>query len=70
MDLKGSKEQETGEKMHNEELNDLYSPRNVIQVIKQRTKVCMGGVANMSEENTGFGCGKLKERDHIKHFHV
>jgi hypothetical protein len=47
-----------GKKMHNEKLKDFYSPLNIIQVIKPRTKGCMGCVANMGEENTGFWCGK------------
>ena len=70
MDLKGRKEHKTEKKMYNEALNDIYSPINIIQVIKSRKKGCMGCVVNMGEEKTGFWCGKLKERDHMKYFHV
>jgi hypothetical protein len=33
-------------KLHNEELNDLYSPSNTIRVIKTRIR-CAGHVARM-----------------------
>jgi hypothetical protein len=42
------KEEVTGEwrKLHNEELNDLNSPSNIIQVIRSRRMRCVGHVAH------------------------
>jgi hypothetical protein len=41
----------TGElrKLHDEELNDLYSTPNIVQVIKTRKMRCAGHVAHMKE---------------------
>ena len=36
--------------MHNEELNDLYSSSNIVQVIKSRRMRWAGHVARVSEE--------------------
>ena len=36
-------------KLHNEELNDLYSSPNIVQVIKSRRMRWMGHVARMGE---------------------
>ena len=36
--------------MHNEELNDLYSPPNIVWVIKSRRMGWAGHVARMGEE--------------------
>ena len=57
----------TGEwrKLHNEELNDLYSSPNIVWVIKSRRMrlaghvPCTGGRGEMC---TGFWRGNLKER--------
>jgi len=54
------------EKLHKEELNDLYSSPIIFRVIKSRRMrwvghaACMGG----GEAYTGFWWGNLKERDH------
>jgi hypothetical protein len=49
----GSKRDEvTGEwrKLHNEELNDLYSLLNIVRVVKSRRTRWAGNVARMGEE--------------------
>ena len=42
----------TGEwrRLHNEELNDLYSSPNIVRVIKSRSMIWAGHVAHMGEE--------------------
>jgi hypothetical protein len=58
----------TGEwrKLHNEELNDLYSSPDTLRVIKSRRMRRAGHVARMGmgEACTGFWWGNLKESDH------
>jgi hypothetical protein len=59
----------TGErrKQHNEELNDLYSPRSIVSVIKSRRMRWAGHVANMRERRgvNRVWWGNLSERDHL-----
>jgi hypothetical protein len=57
----------TGEwrKLHNEELNDLYSPPNIIRVIKSRRMRWVGHVARMGEKRGVYRCN-LSERDHLE----
>ena len=40
--------------MHNEELNDLYSSPNIVQVIKSRRMRWAGHVARMGEERVVY----------------
>jgi len=58
----------TGEwrKLHNEELNDLYSSPNIVRVIKSRRMRWAGHVARMGEERVCIGScwGNRKEEDH------
>ena len=58
----------TGEwrKLHNDELNDLYSSPNIVRVIKSMRMGWVGHVARM-EEGRGVHkvlVGNLRERDH------
>jgi hypothetical protein len=48
-------------KLHNEELNDLYSSPNIIRMIKSRRMRWPGHVAHMGkgELHTGFWWGNL-----------
>ena len=46
-------------KLHNEELNELYSSPNIVWVIKSRRMRWAGHVARMG----GFWWGNLRERD-------
>jgi hypothetical protein len=50
------RDEATGEwrRLHNEELNDLYSPPNIIRVIKSRRMRWAGHVASMGEKKDGY----------------
>jgi hypothetical protein len=58
----------TGEwrKLHNEELNDLYSLPNIVRVVKSRQMRCAGHVARMGENRGVYRCwwGSLRESCH------
>jgi len=59
----------TGEcrKLHNEELNDVYSLPNIVRVIKPRRMKWVGHVARLWREvYTGFRWGNLRERDQME----
>jgi hypothetical protein len=43
------------EKLHNEELHDLYSLPNIVRVVKSRRMRWAGHVARMREERGGHG---------------
>jgi len=46
----------TGEwrRLHNEELNDLYSSRNIVRVINSRRMIWAGHVARMGKERGAY----------------
>ena len=54
-------------KLHNEELNSLYSSPNIVRVIKLRRMRWAGHVAvwRKGEVCTRFWWGNLRERDHL-----
>ena len=54
-------------KLHNEELNDLYSSPIIVWVIKSKRMRWVGHVARMGTEQayTGFWWGNLREREHL-----
>ena len=53
-------------RLHNEELNGLYSSFNIVRVIKSRRMIWAGHVARMGEEGGCIGsCWEnRRERDH------
>ena len=53
-------------RLHNEELNDLYSSPNIVRVIKSRRMRWVGHVARMGEERGCIGSwwGNQREGDH------
>ena len=44
-------------RLHNEDLNDLYSSPNIVRMIKSRRMRWAGHVARMSEERVCIGTG-------------
>jgi hypothetical protein len=58
----------TGEwrKLHNEELNDLYSSTNIVRAMKSRRIRWAGHLAHMEESRGVYRCGNLTERDHLE----
>jgi hypothetical protein len=54
--------------LHNEELNDLYFSPSIVRAIKSRRVRWAGKVARMGrgQEQTGFGWGYPRKRDHLE----
>jgi len=63
LDLGGTRE---WRRLHNEELNDLYSSPNIVRVIKSRGMRWAGHVARIGEETGVYRVlvGNRRERDH------
>jgi hypothetical protein len=63
------RDEATGEwrRLHNEELNDLYSSPNIIRVIKSTRMRWAGHIARRGkrEVHTGFWLGDLRAGDHL-----
>jgi hypothetical protein len=63
------RDEATGEwrRLHNEELNDVYSSPNIIRVIKSRRMRWAGQVARMGEKRGAcrIWWGDLREGDHL-----
>jgi hypothetical protein len=55
-------------KLHNEELNDLYSSRNIFRVIRSRRMRWAGHVARFGKREvcTGIWWGNLRESKHLE----
>jgi hypothetical protein len=57
-------------KLHNEELNDLYSSHTIFRVITSRRMRLAVNVARMRERTEdayiGFWWGNLREREHLE----
>ena len=55
-------------KLHNEELNDLYSSPNIVRVINSRRMRWTGHVARMGERRGVYRVlvGNLRERFHLQ----
>jgi hypothetical protein len=63
------RDEATGEwrRLHNEELNDLYSSPNIIRIIKSRRMRWAGDVARMGEKRGAYRIlvGRPEEGDHL-----
>jgi hypothetical protein len=70
--ISGPEREEDGSwrKLHNDELDSLYSSPNIVRVIKSRRMRWAGHVARMGEVLIGFWLGGPKVRDHCEHLRV
>ena len=61
----------TGEwrEVHNEKINELYSPPNTVRVIKSRRWAGHAARIGRTESYTGFWWGNLREWDHLENRH-
>jgi hypothetical protein len=61
-----------GRKFYSSELDNLYCPPNIMQVIQSRLKKWEGHVAvwGAREMLTEFWWGKLREREHFRELHI
>jgi len=68
--LGSKREEKTGKwrKLHSEEFNDLYSPTNIMRVIKSIKMILAKHVARMVRGEVYTRCwwGNLRERDHLE----
>jgi len=68
--LEPRRDEVTGQwrKLHKEELNDLCSSPDIVQVIKSRRMRWAGHVEHMMESSAYTGCwwGNLRNRDHLE----
>jgi hypothetical protein len=53
------------EKLHNEELHDLYSLPSIIRIMKSRRMRLAGNVARMGESRNAYSCWWERQRERV-----